>query len=688
MLVSTAGQVHVADMFTGPVGLDEHGMWELAAVVLFTTVAAPALKIACMLYVLIGLRLPDPPRHIRMVFAWVQHLRPWSMIEVYLLGVFVAYVRLSSIVFIEIGIALYALGALLLTMIAADVQLDAQFVWEEMERLGIPNRRVDHAAVAATSEQDGVIGCDTCGLVSRVADAHARCPRCGFRLRQRKPNSVDAHLGARHRGRASLCAGQCLSGAYGGAAWLGPAQHHPRRCTRIAGCGGLAARGAGVLRLDHGADAEAGRPDNSADQHSCAAARSPARPHGAVSHHRLHRPLVDDRHLHGVDPGGTGAVRRDRDDRSGVWRNRVCRGGDPDDVRRADVRSAADVGCGASADGMSDAHDPHPTASVGPRHSGWRRISLIWIIPIVTAAIGAWLAWDTLSQRGPLITITFQTAEGLQAGQSHVRYKAVDMGLVEGIALTYDRQRVAVKVRMTRAAEPLLQKDTEFWVVKPRFFAGSISGLETLFSGAYIGMLPSRQNGEEVRDFTGLEDPPVLQSDEPGHTFLLRAPSIGNLNLGSPVYYRDLTVGEVLGWDIGDMADYVTVHAFVRAPFDKYVHDGSRFWNASGATVSLGANGLQLQLELLRALVLGRHRVRYVDRRARHSGQRREPRVSAVRQQGRGGRGIVPAAYTNDRVFWWVRRRAWRLARQWCCEASASVKCRTSTWNMIRRPTT
>lgn len=254
---------------------------------------------------------------------------------------------------------------------------------------------------------------------------------------------------------------------------------------------------------------------------------------------------------------------------------------------------------------MSDAHDPHPTANIGPRHSGWGRISLIWIIPIVTAAIGAWLAWDTLAQRGPLITITFQTAEGLQAGQSHVRYKAVDMGLVEGIALTYDRQRVAVKVRMTRAAEPLLQKDTEFWVVKPRFSAGSISGLETLLSGAYIGMLPSRQNGEEVRDFTGLEDPPVLQSDEPGRTFLLRAPSIGNLNLGSPVYYRDLTVGEVLGWDIGDMADYVTVHAFVRSPFDKYVHDGSRFWNASGATVSLGVNGLQLQLELLRALVLG-----------------------------------------------------------------------------------
>ena len=190
MLVSTAGQVHVADMFSGPVGLDQHGMWELAAVVLFTTVAAPALKIACMLYVLIGLRLPYPPRHIRTVFAWVERLRPWSMIEVYLLSVFIAYVKLRAIVFIEIGVALYALGALLLTMVAADVLLDAQFVWEEMEHRGVPREKGDHAAVAATRAQDGVVGCDTCGLVCRTADHHVRCPRCGFRLRQRKPNSI------------------------------------------------------------------------------------------------------------------------------------------------------------------------------------------------------------------------------------------------------------------------------------------------------------------------------------------------------------------------------------------------------------------------------------------------------------------------------------------------------------------
>jgi len=232
-------------------------------------------------------------------------------------------------------------------------------------------------------------------------------------------------------------------------------------------------------------------------------------------------------------------------------------------------------------------------------------ISWIWAIPVVTALIGGWLAWNTLGRRGPLITITFQNAEGLQAGQSHVRHKDVDMGLVQEVTLSPDLQRVIVTVRMRRAAEPLLSDHAEFWVVKPRFFAGSISGLETLLSGAYIELLPGKPGGEEKRDFTGLEDPPVLQTDVPGTTFLLHAARIGSISLGSPVFYRDFEVGQVLGWDIADMADSVSIHTFVRAPFDRYVHDGSRFWNASGATLELGPKGVKFQLESIRAVLLG-----------------------------------------------------------------------------------
>jgi paraquat-inducible protein B len=249
--------------------------------------------------------------------------------------------------------------------------------------------------------------------------------------------------------------------------------------------------------------------------------------------------------------------------------------------------------------------DRHPTAVVRSKVEHKSRLPLIWAIPVVTVLIGAWLAWSTISQRGPLITITFETAEGLQADQSHVRHKDVDMGVVEKIALTPDRKRVLVTVRMNREAEPLLTDNAEFWVVRPRFFAGAISGLQTLFSGSYIDLLPAADGGAPKRDFVGLENPPVLQSDVPGRTFLLQAKRIGSLNLGSPILFRDLEVGEILGWDIGEMARDITIHAFVREPFDKYVHDNSRFWNASGANVQLGPNGLQLQVQSLRAIVLG-----------------------------------------------------------------------------------
>jgi paraquat-inducible protein A len=190
MTVSTAGMVRQANLFTGPEGMERSGLWPLAAIVLFTTVAAPTLKLLAMAYVLGGLRLRRPPRHIRRVFALVEHLRPWSMIEVYLLGVAVAYTKLVDLVHIEIGAALYALGLLMLTMIAAEAALDRQAVWEEMERRGVPRAPINHAATALARPEDGAVGCHTCGLVCLPHHHEDRCPRCASVLHRRKPDAV------------------------------------------------------------------------------------------------------------------------------------------------------------------------------------------------------------------------------------------------------------------------------------------------------------------------------------------------------------------------------------------------------------------------------------------------------------------------------------------------------------------
>ena len=195
MSVTTAGQQRVADLVTGPTELEQYGLWEISLVVLVTTIAAPLARILSMLAVLIGLRLRRPPKVLRTIFAWVEHLRPWSMIEIYLLGLFVAYVRLSGMAVVDLGPAIYALGGLMVIMVLADHMLDAQAVWEALDP---PNRRrqrfLDANPVIPDRPSAGThrwrLGCDTCGLVSRAAPG-MRCSRCGFRLRVRKPGSIE-----------------------------------------------------------------------------------------------------------------------------------------------------------------------------------------------------------------------------------------------------------------------------------------------------------------------------------------------------------------------------------------------------------------------------------------------------------------------------------------------------------------
>jgi paraquat-inducible protein B len=252
---------------------------------------------------------------------------------------------------------------------------------------------------------------------------------------------------------------------------------------------------------------------------------------------------------------------------------------------------------------MTNLSEPPVLAQATTRRS--RRMSVIWLIPLVAVAIGAWLAWDTLSKQGPTITVTFNTAEGLQPDQSQLKFKDIVFGTVKSLKLSPDNTHVVVTIATTHDAKPLLTDTTIFWVVKPRLFAGSVSGLETLLSGSYVGMLPGATPGKPQRKFTGREDPPILSEHVPGHIFLMKAKRLGSISLGSPIYYRDLSVGEVLGWDIADMADYVTIHAFVRAPYDGYVHDDTRFWNASGVSIKLAGAGVEVQLESLRALLLG-----------------------------------------------------------------------------------
>jgi paraquat-inducible protein B len=245
--------------------------------------------------------------------------------------------------------------------------------------------------------------------------------------------------------------------------------------------------------------------------------------------------------------------------------------------------------------------DPPPDAKIRARRS----FPVVWIIPLVAIAIAGYLGWRAIYQRGAEITITFRTGDGLQGGQTKVQHKAVTLGTVRSISLSPDMSHVIVRVQMDRSATPELTENARFWVVRPRFTGSNISGLETLLSGAYIELDPGGKGGAAKRDFTGLEQPPAVRSDEPGRTFVLKADRIGSLSSGSPVFFHDIDVGELLSYDLGPQGDSILMHVFVRAPFDQYVHDGSSFWTASGVSVDLGAQGVRVQLQSLMAVLSG-----------------------------------------------------------------------------------
>lgn len=231
-------------------------------------------------------------------------------------------------------------------------------------------------------------------------------------------------------------------------------------------------------------------------------------------------------------------------------------------------------------------------------------ISLIWIVPLVAVLIGIGLAVHAVLQRGPEIELQFASADGLEANKTKLKYKDVAIGTVKDIALATDRRSVNVTVQMEKQAAPFLVEDSRFWVVRPRFAAGGVSGLSTVLSGAYIALDPGKSSNAKSH-FVGLESPPLVVGDMPGRQFLLAADDLGSLDIGAPVYYRHIPVGRVVGYAMHPEGKSVDVRIFVDAPYDRFVTRKTRYWHASGIDLSVGADGMKLEMQSLLTLAAG-----------------------------------------------------------------------------------
>jgi paraquat-inducible protein B len=232
------------------------------------------------------------------------------------------------------------------------------------------------------------------------------------------------------------------------------------------------------------------------------------------------------------------------------------------------------------------------------------RISAVWIIPVVAALVGAWVAITRIESQGPKMTLVFGSAEGLEAGKTKIEYKGVEVGTVTSIELSDDHRQVRATAQMAPKTEDFLVDDTKFWVVRPRVSGANITGLGTLISGAYIGM-EIGSSTREKRDFVALETPPVVTGGAPGRFFVLKTPDLGSLDFGTPVFFRRLQVGQVASYALDQDGRRFTVKIFVRAPYDQYVSPNTRFWQASGIDMQLSASGLSVQTQSLLSILIG-----------------------------------------------------------------------------------
>jgi paraquat-inducible protein B len=231
-------------------------------------------------------------------------------------------------------------------------------------------------------------------------------------------------------------------------------------------------------------------------------------------------------------------------------------------------------------------------------------VSLVWLVPIIAAAIGLSMVIHNSLSAGPRITVSFETAEGLEPNKTEVKFKNVVIGQVTAIKLSEDRNRVLATIELQDSAKSFTAEDSRFWVVRPRIGAQGISGVDTLLSGAFIGA--DAGTSEQTRvDFRGLETPPPIIYGERGKRFTLHADDLGSLDIGSPVYYRRIQVGQVVSVGLSKDGKGVDIEIFVNSPNDEFVTTNSRFWNASGVDISLGADGLKVNTQSVSSIVSG-----------------------------------------------------------------------------------
>ncbi|MEI7354045.1 intermembrane transport protein PqiB [Pectobacterium versatile] len=233
-----------------------------------------------------------------------------------------------------------------------------------------------------------------------------------------------------------------------------------------------------------------------------------------------------------------------------------------------------------------------------------KRWSPVWIVPIVTVLIGAWILFYHFSHQGPQITLITSNAEGIEAGKTAIKSRSVDVGIVESVVLSGDLHQVEIKARLHDGMGKLLKQDSAFWVVKPQIGREGVSGLGTLLSGAYIELQPGASKNDKS-EFTLLDAPPLASPDAKGIRVILDSEQSGQLNAGDPVLFRGYRVGSVETSEFDPKARKMRYQLFISAPYDGLVTSNVRFWKDSGVAFDMSAQGMRVEMGSLTTLFSG-----------------------------------------------------------------------------------
>jgi len=235
----------------------------------------------------------------------------------------------------------------------------------------------------------------------------------------------------------------------------------------------------------------------------------------------------------------------------------------------------------------------------------WQRLSLVWLVPLVALAISLWAAWQNYADRGTLITISFENAAGISAGETTIKYRDVTVGEVEDVEFSEGLTDVLIHARVDKTVAPFLDDDAQFWVVRPDVSVRGITGLETVLSGVFIEGNWDTEADVAQTQFTGHEQPNLTRANQRGTRVVLRADDGGSIAAGAPILHKGIEVGYLEKPELSFNGRQVIVNAFIESPYDRQITSSTRFWDTSGFSVSFGTGGVSLDVSSLASLIEG-----------------------------------------------------------------------------------